>query len=76
MQRGELYLVDKCVDSDGDYCCIGHYIDHFTKFNFFWSQLNKNADEVAHNLTLHVFSVVDLPSKKMQMQGNMHEQNM
>jgi hypothetical protein len=62
MHRGQLDLVDKSADPDGDYCWIGHYIDHYTKFNFFWPQINKSADEVAHNLTVHVFSVVGLPS--------------
>ena len=58
---GQLDLVDKCADPDRDYCWIGHYIDHYTKFNFFWTQINKSADEIAHNLTAHVFSVVGLP---------------
>jgi hypothetical protein len=62
MHRGQLDLVDKSADPDGDYCWIGHYIDHYTKFNFFWPQINESADEVAHNLTVHVFSVVGLPS--------------
>ena len=31
-----LDLVDKRADPDGDYCWIGHYIDHYTEFNFFW----------------------------------------
>ncbi|XP_071170909.1 SCAN domain-containing protein 3-like [Mytilus edulis] len=62
MHRGQLDLVDKRSDPDGQYCWIGHYIDHYTKFNFFWPQMNKSADEVAHNLPVHVFSVVGLPS--------------
>ncbi|CAG2227606.1 unnamed protein product [Mytilus edulis] len=62
MHRGQLDLVDKRADPDGQYCWIGHYIDHYTKFNFFWPQMNKSADEVAHNLSVHVFSVVGLPS--------------
>jgi hypothetical protein len=62
MHRGQLDLVDKSADPDGDYCWIGHYIDHYTKFHFFWPQIKKSADEVAHNLTVHVFSVVGLPS--------------
>ncbi|XP_071123399.1 SCAN domain-containing protein 3-like [Mytilus edulis] len=62
MHRGQLDLVDKRADPDGQYCWIGHYIDHYTKFNFFWPQMNKSADEVVHNLSVHVFSVVGLPS--------------
>ncbi|XP_071132978.1 SCAN domain-containing protein 3-like [Mytilus edulis] len=62
MHRGQLDLVDKRADLDGQYCWIGHYIDHYTKFNFFWPQMNKFPDEVAHNLSVHVFSVVGLPS--------------
>jgi hypothetical protein len=38
LHRGQLDLDDKCADPDGDYCWIGHYIDHYTKFNFFWSK--------------------------------------
>ncbi|CAC5424457.1 unnamed protein product [Mytilus coruscus] len=62
MHRRQLDFVDKPADPDGQYCWIGHYIDHYTKFNFFWPQMNKSADEVAHNLSVHVFSVVGLPS--------------
>ena len=38
LHRGQLDLVDKCADPDRDYCWFGHYIDHYTKFNFFWSK--------------------------------------
>ncbi|CAG2242730.1 unnamed protein product [Mytilus edulis] len=61
MHRGQLDLVDKRADPDGPFCWIGHYIDHFSKFNFFWPQERKSAIEVAHNLKVHVFSVIGLP---------------
>ncbi|CAG2194545.1 unnamed protein product [Mytilus edulis] len=61
MHRGQLDLVDKRADPDGPFCWIGHYIDHFSKFNFFWPQERKSAIEVAHNLKVHVFSVIGVP---------------
>ncbi|CAC5398960.1 unnamed protein product [Mytilus coruscus] len=61
MHRGQLDLVDKRADPEGPFCWIGHYIDHFSKFNFFWPQERKSAIEVAHNLKVHVFSVIGLP---------------
>ncbi|XP_071123550.1 KRAB-A domain-containing protein 2-like [Mytilus edulis] len=62
MHRGQLDLVDKRADPDGQYCWIGQYIDNCTKFNFFWPQMKKSTNEVAHNLSVHVFSAVGLPS--------------
>ncbi|XP_071131745.1 KRAB-A domain-containing protein 2-like [Mytilus edulis] len=61
MHRGQLDLVDKRADPDGPFCWIGHYIDHFSKFNFFWPQERKSAIEVAHNLKVNIFSVIGLP---------------
>lgn len=62
MKRGQLDLIDMAHDCDGDNRWIGHYIDHFTKFNFLWPQQRKKSSEVARCLIKHVFSVVGLPS--------------
>jgi hypothetical protein len=55
MDRGQLDLVDKRADPDGQYNWIGHY-----KFNFSWPQEQKSAQEVAENLKKYVFSGVGL----------------
>ena len=61
MRRGQVDLIDMTHDCDGDFKWIGHYIDHFTKFNFLWPQKRKRSTEVANCLIQHVFSVVGLP---------------
>ncbi len=61
MRRGQVDLIDMSHDCDGELKWIGHYIDHFKKFNFLWSQQRKKASEVAKCLITHVFSVVGLP---------------
>ena len=61
MRRGQIDLIDVTVDPDGDFKYIGHYIDHFTKFNFLWPQHRKKSVEVARCLIKNVFSVVGLP---------------
>jgi hypothetical protein len=54
---GPSSLMHRCWSRRGLlYCWIGHYIDHYTKLNFFWPQINKSVDEVAHNLTVHVLN--------------------
>ena len=62
MHRGQLDLVDKRADPDGQYKWIGHYIDRYTKFNLLCPQEQKSAHEVAENLKKHVFSVIGLPT--------------
>ena len=61
MRRGQVDLIDMSHDCHGKFKWIGHYIDHFTKFNFLWSQQRKKASEVVNCLITHVFSVVGLP---------------
>ncbi|XP_062507046.1 KRAB-A domain-containing protein 2-like isoform X2 [Corticium candelabrum] len=61
MRRGQIDLIDMTVDPDGDFKYIGHYVDHFTKFNFLWPQHRKKSVEVARCLIKNVFSVVGLP---------------
>ena len=61
MRRGQIDHVDMSRDPDSELKWIGHYIDHFTKFNFLWPQKTKKASEVARNLILNVFSVVGVP---------------
>jgi transposase InsO family protein len=61
MRRGQIDLIDMTLDCDGDFKYIGHYIDHFTKFNFLWPQQRKKASEVARCIIENVFSIVGLP---------------
>ena len=61
MRRGQIDLIDMTVDPDGDFKYIGHYVDHFTKFNFLWPQHRKKSVKVARCLIENVFSVVGLP---------------
>lgn len=55
-------LVDQSnSDVPDDNKWMGHYIDHFTKYHFLWSQKTKSAEETAQCLVNNVFSVVGLP---------------
>ena len=60
-QRIQVDLIDMRHSPDGEYCYIGHVMDHFSKFHILFPLKTKSATEVAANIEERVFAYFGVP---------------
>jgi len=59
--RVQIDLIDMRHSPDGDYCYIGHVVDHFNKFHVLFPLKSKCAVEVATNIEERVLAYFGVP---------------
>ena len=61
LSRVQIDLIDMRHSMDGEYAYIGHFVDHFSKFNVLFPLKTKTADEVSTLLEERVLAYLGPP---------------